>query len=238
MSGVTYSGYLRLPELLGAVRPLSPPDDRRVHSAEHFFIVAHQTSELWLRQILVDLDDAVHAARADRAGVAADAVARAAATLRLLADQVVLLRALAPRDFAEFRGRLGQASGAHSAQFRSLRGMLGVDGGSGPGDQGPLWAALVSAARRRGRTVGDVYAASDENDPLLRLAESMADLSQSYWAWQVGHVEVVRRAIGSARGTGRTSGAEYLAGRLGAPFPRLWEARTRLHDGSSVPLPR
>jgi tryptophan 2,3-dioxygenase len=235
MSGVTYSGYLRLPELLSAIRPLTPSHDRRTHSAEHFFIVAHQTSELWLRQVLVDLDVAVHAIDADRPAVAEDAVTRAANALRLLADQVMLLRALAPKDFAAFRGRLGDASGAHSAQFRSLRSVLGVNR---PEDEGALWTGLAAAAGRRAKTVADIYAEGGEDDPLLRVAEAMADLSQAYWAWQVGHVEVVRRAIGDARGTGRTSGAEYLAGRLGAPFPQLWEARTRLHDGSSIPLPR
>lgn len=233
MSGVTYAGYLRLPELLGAIRPLSPPGDRRVHSAEHFFIVAHQASELWLRQVLVDLDLAVHAVDDGQPEVGAVATARAAAALRLLAEHVGLLRALSPRDFANFRQLLGQASGAHSGQFRSVRRALGLEGGDGP-----LWTVLVTAAEDRGHSVSDLYTSADDSDPLFRLAEAMVELSQAYWTWQVVHVEVVRRSIGNARGTGRTSGAEYLAGRLGAPFPELWEARSLLHESSTVPLPR
>lgn len=233
MNGVTYSGYLRLPELLAAIRPLSSPRDRRVHSAEHFFIVAHQASELWLRHVLVDLDLAVHAVADGRPDTGTAVTARAAGVLRLLADHVGLLRSLSPRDFADFRGLLGQASGAHSGQFRAVRRALGLEDG-----EGPLWTALVTAVRGSGRTVADLYASADDGDPLFRLAESLIELSQAYWTWQMVHVEVVRRSIGTARGTGRTSGAEYLAGRLGAPFPELWEARTHLHESSTVPLPR
>src|SRR5439155_2978491 len=42
---VRYRDYLHLDSLLELQHPQSPPDDRRVYAAEHFFIVVHQSSE-------------------------------------------------------------------------------------------------------------------------------------------------------------------------------------------------
>ena len=48
---MSYGGYLDLPTLLSAQRPISDP----VHHDELLFIIQHQTTELWLKLVLHEL---------------------------------------------------------------------------------------------------------------------------------------------------------------------------------------
>ncbi len=237
MTGVTYSGYLRLGELLATVRPLTPAENQRVHTAEHFFIVTHQATELWLKQVLLDLDCALGAASAPGRDLeqATSGVRRAAGVLRLLTEHVGVLRQLSPRDFADFRSGFGRASGADSEQFARLRRVLGAEGGEHPdGPRSPLSTELATAAAERATSLEEVYRTAPHSGVLYRLAEAMVELSQAYWTWQVTHVEVVGGAIGRARGTGGTSGVDHLIGRVTTPFPEIWQARTYLHEPTLV----
>jgi tryptophan 2,3-dioxygenase len=45
---LNYNSYLRLPELLDLQKSISNPE----HHDEMFFIVIHQTAELWFKEIL------------------------------------------------------------------------------------------------------------------------------------------------------------------------------------------
>src|SRR5262249_1252857 len=49
---LTYSAYLRVPELIGLQHPESQPE----HHDEMLFIIIHQTYELWFKQLLHELD--------------------------------------------------------------------------------------------------------------------------------------------------------------------------------------
>lgn len=226
MADLTYDEYLGLAKCLKAVQPVTPERHRRVFAAEHFFIIAHQTTELWVKQVLMDIDHAtVAAAGPDRdPDLAAEHVGRAGKIISLLVEHVGVLRCLQPRDFAQFRPALGTSSGAQSAQLHRLRRVLGLASRTSP-----LLTELLEAAAEQNMSLTTIYRHAPHAGPLYRLAEAMADLSHAFWQWQLVHVEVTTRAIGSARGTGRTSGAQFLARRLAVPFPELWEARTLLH---------
>jgi len=64
---------------------------------------------------------------------------------------------------------------------------------------------------------------------LASLAERMVDLDEGLMEWRYRHVKMVQRTIGTRRGTGGSSGAEYLARTLNQPlFPDLWAIRTDL----------
>ena len=52
---LTYSSYLRIPELLELQHPQSSPQ----HHDEMLFIIVHQTYELWFKELLHDLDAVV-----------------------------------------------------------------------------------------------------------------------------------------------------------------------------------
>ena len=65
---MSYGGYLDLPTLLSAQRPISDP----VHHDELLFIIQHQTTELWLKLVLHELEAACAQIRADDLAVRAD----------------------------------------------------------------------------------------------------------------------------------------------------------------------
>lgn len=64
---------------------------------------------------------------------------------------------------------------------------------------------------------------------LAALCERLVDLDEGLMEWRYRHVKMVQRTIGTRRGTGGSSGAEYLKTTLDQPlFPDLWAIRTEL----------
>ncbi len=125
-----YWDYLRLDDILNAQHPKSAERGREVHD-EFFFIVVHQTYELWFKQIIVELDT-VRAIFADQTvddrglSIALSRLARINAIQRLLVHQLDVLETLTPLDFLEFRSLLLPASGFQSVQFRLIENKFGL----------------------------------------------------------------------------------------------------------------
>ena len=64
---------------------------------------------------------------------------------------------------------------------------------------------------------------------LADLCERLVDLDEGLQEWRYRHVKMVQRTIGTKRGTGDSTGAEYLMSTLNKPlFPDLWAIRTEL----------
>ncbi len=118
---MSYGGYLDLDTLLAAQRPLSSPE----HHDELLFIVQHQTTELWLKLVLHELESACALIRADELAPALKRVARVKHVQRTLAEQWSVLATLTPSEYAEFRGVLGNSSGFQSWQYRAVEFVLG-----------------------------------------------------------------------------------------------------------------
>jgi aminocarboxymuconate-semialdehyde decarboxylase len=127
---LTYSSYLKVPELLELQRPQSVPP----HHDELLFILVHQTYELWFKELLHDLDAVV--ANLQKAGAAPqsrDEVYEAARLLRrcteitrVLVEQFTILETMLPTHFLAFRGLLEPASGFQSEQFREIEFLCGL----------------------------------------------------------------------------------------------------------------
>jgi tryptophan 2,3-dioxygenase len=117
----TYGAYLDLEHLLGAQHPLSRPE----HHDELLFIVQHQTSELWLKLVLHELRAARQYLADDELDPALKCLARVKNIQRTLTEQWSVLATLTPREYAEFRGALGPASGFQSHQYRAVEFILG-----------------------------------------------------------------------------------------------------------------
>ncbi|MGY1712706.1 tryptophan 2,3-dioxygenase [Geodermatophilus sp. SYSU D00758] len=116
-----YAEYLDLPQLLGAQHPRSSP----VHHDELLFIVQHQTSELWFKLVLHELTAACRYLRGDELAPALKCLARVKNVQRTLIEQWSVLATLTPREYAQFRGALGTASGFQSHQYRAVEFVLG-----------------------------------------------------------------------------------------------------------------
>ncbi|HTM02299.1 MAG TPA: tryptophan 2,3-dioxygenase family protein [Vicinamibacterales bacterium] len=72
----------------------------------------------------------------------------------------------------------------------------------------------------------DIYRADPKN---AELCERLVDLDEGFQEWRYRHARMVERTIGTKRGTGGSSGAEYLRNTVGRNlFPDLWEIRGRL----------
>jgi tryptophan 2,3-dioxygenase len=188
----SYSSYLQLPTLLDATRPVTSPDEPAGWAAERFFMICHQTSELWLSQVLVDLGEAARLAESgDWSGVQA-ALHRATAIVELLSSGLRQLRHLPVERFLAFRPALDGVSAAESEQF---------------------------AAVLRGRRHHDVRRIGARLDPVpagCGVALALEAYIGAVTAWRRLHVDAARRFIGDRPGTGGSSGVEHLLGRVTA----------------------
>lgn len=226
---VTYASYLALDRIMEAQHPLAPPEQHgpAVHAAEHFFIIVHQTFELWFKQELLDLRCAAEALAPpeDDPERALDHLQRVTAVHRLLIQQMVLFDHLPPRHFLAFRPYLGTASGSESQQYRQVQKALGLRGQAGS----PVYAAFEATLARAGQTLDRLYREPGGGGALYRVAEALVDISESFWQLTAAHVQIADRAMGRRPGTGGTSGVTYLEQSLEAKaFPALWDVRTRL----------
>ena len=127
---LTYSSYLRVPELLALQHPQSVPQ----HHDEMLFIIVHQTYELWFKELLHDLDAVVGNLRAaalapdshDQVYEAARLLRRCTEITRVLVEQFTILETMLPTHFLAFRHKLEPASGFQSEQFRELEFLCGL----------------------------------------------------------------------------------------------------------------
>ncbi len=119
---LNYNSYLRVPELLDLQRLQSDP----AHHDEMFFIIIHQSFELWFKQLLHETDLLVRGFRAGSMSRVLKVIKRINAILACLCDQIQLLHTLTPAEFAGFRERLGTGSGFQSVQFREMEFAYGI----------------------------------------------------------------------------------------------------------------
>ncbi|THD36201.1 MAG: tryptophan 2,3-dioxygenase [Sphingomonas sp.] len=116
---MAYGDYLRLDLILGAQQPRSSAHD------ELLFIVQHQTSELWMKLAVHELESARDAIAADHLPTAFKMLARVSRILEQLNNAWDVLRTLTPSEYTEFRDQLGQSSGFQSHQYRAIEFLCG-----------------------------------------------------------------------------------------------------------------
>jgi tryptophan 2,3-dioxygenase len=119
---LSYSGYLCLPQLLAQQKPLSSP----AHHDEMLFIIQHQVSELWIKQLIHELAAAIRFVQQDKLDPCFKILSRAKLIQMQLFEQWAVLETLTPSEYLEFRSVLGHASGFQSYQYRKLEFPLGI----------------------------------------------------------------------------------------------------------------
>jgi tryptophan 2,3-dioxygenase len=250
-AGMTYADYLKLDQLLSAQQPRSELHD------EMLFIIIHQTKELWMKQMLHELDLAIRLLGEDRFAEAYKAMARIGRIQAVMTLSWDVLSTLTPVDYLKFRHVLGTSSGFQSAQFREIEYRLGLKDpaylqhyAEGTAERARLQAALeqpslrdsaIAALGRAGFDVKDgsvealaaawldVYRDAERWFELYELAEKLVDIDDALAMWRHKHVLTVERIIGNKQGTGGSAGAPYLRSTLDKRvFPELWALRTDL----------
>lgn len=247
---MAYVDYLALDRVLDAQHPRSDAHD------ELLFIIQHQTSELWMKLAVHELESARDAILADRLPHAFKMLARVARILEQLNNAWDVLRTMTPSEYTTFRDTLGQSSGFQSWQYRAIEFLCGNRNHAmldphrhRPETLARLEAILAlpsiyDAALSRLEATGllatrdhdaivaawaEVYRDPTRHWPLYELAEKLVDLEDYFRRWRFNHVTTVERVIGLKRGTGGTAGVAYLRRMLEVElFPELWEVRTVL----------
>lgn len=256
---MSYGDYLHLDKVLTAQHPLSQAHD------EMLFIVQHQTSELWMKLALHELNAARAAISAGELQPAFKMLARVARIMEQLNSAWDVLRTMTPSEYTEFRESLDESSGFQSFQYRMIEFIAGNrnmamlrphehrDELIAPLRQEAGRPSLYDEVLTRLRVAGFDIPARDrfdqphQADPAARaawttiyrdpaqwwdlyeLAEKLVDFEDYFRRWRFNHVTTVERIIGFKRGSGGTSGVNYLRRMLDIVlFADLWELRTDL----------
>lgn len=116
---MSYGDYLHLDTLLGSQHPLSPEHN------EMLFIVQHQTSELWMKLMLHELQAAMQNLAADRLQPCFKMLARVSKIMEQLVHAWDVLATMTPPEYSALRPYLAQSSGFQSYQYRQIEFSLG-----------------------------------------------------------------------------------------------------------------
>ena len=259
---MSYGDYLGIDTLLGAQHLRTDAHD------EMLFIIQHQTSELWMRLALHELNAARVCIASDRTREAFKMLARIARIFEQLNSAWDVLRTMTPSDYTRFRDDLGQSSGFQSHQYRLIEFAVG---NRNPAMLRPhahradytdllkaelarpsLYDEALRHLYRSGLPVPKDVMTRDLSQPWVaneavqavweivyrnpethweayELAEKLVDFEDYFRRWRFNHVTTVERIIGFKRGTGGTSGVQYLRRMLEVElFPELWHLRTTL----------
>jgi len=128
---VQYHSYLSLDTVLNAQKPKSWVEGGTWAHDEHLFIVTHQASELWFKQILHDIGAVMECMGGPRVeeremGKILERLRRVSMIQGVLINHLSVLETMSPLSFLEFREYLFPASGFQSMQFRQLEVRLGL----------------------------------------------------------------------------------------------------------------
>ncbi|WP_114571360.1 tryptophan 2,3-dioxygenase [Exiguobacterium flavidum] len=116
---MSYGDYLALDPILSSQRRLSD------HHDEMLFIIIHQTSELWMKLILHEIDAATKAIANEELERSFKMLARVSKIQQQLIQSWSVLATLTPAEYLEFRDQLGSSSGFQSFQNRKIEFALG-----------------------------------------------------------------------------------------------------------------
>ena len=256
---LTYGMHLNLDKILGAQQCRSDAHD------EMLFIIQHQTSELWFKLVIHELNAARDNLNEEAFGAASKTLARVSRVFELLNNSWDVLRTLTPAEFNGFRDKLGPSSGFQSHQYRMVEYLLGNRNPNmmAPHKHTPVQHDALAAELERPSLYDDVVrilitrtggTATDVPGPMLQqphdfnptvqahwkivyddptshwdlydIGEKLVDLEDYFRRWRFNHVTTAERVIGMKRGTGGTSGVDYLRRMLSVElFPELWRLR-------------
>jgi len=181
---MSYGDYLGLDRILTSQSPLSSAPD------ELLFIIQHQTSELWMKLMLHELEAARTAISEDQMPEAMKLLARVSRIMEQLNSAWDVLRTMTPSDYTRFRDSLGLSSGFQSLQYRLIEYALGNRNLAmmRPHEHVPesldllqkelakpsLYQVVLSFARRKGLEVPEAVTNTPSDRPHTEVPEIMA----------------------------------------------------------------
>ncbi len=243
---MNYASYLQLNQLLSLQQPASPSAE---HRNENLFIITHQTYELWFKQLIDELHLAIAQIEEGDIPAAIETMTRVNAITQTVVNQIAVICTLKFHEFQRFRSYLGTASGFQSYQFAGIEALLGKENPKklqqyqGDEEAQRRLAAIIQPVSLWQAIRGHLMRLNDQPnqaaqgfDDIIRqsltrssceslLLNQLLDLDSLLQEWRYHHVKLVERTIGQRKGTGGSSGSDYLKSTLFTPiFDELWNA--------------
>ena len=256
---LTYTSYLALEEILGAQRPRSDEHDEILFIVVHqvyelwFKQLLHELAEVQRTLEGGDTDTSLHLLnrilKILKTLVAQIDVLETMTPLQFLSfrDRLESASGFQSAQFREVEAVLGRREpSAAAAQPDGSAARARIVAAQ---SRRSLWGSFLRYLAARGHALPDDALARDvtlptEPDERVQdllvtvyrsdadaalVAERLVDLDEGIQEWRYRHVKMVERTIGTKRGTGGSSGVQYLRATLFQPaFPDLWEIRSRL----------
>ncbi|HEY9745745.1 MAG TPA: tryptophan 2,3-dioxygenase family protein [Oculatellaceae cyanobacterium] len=177
-----YEKYLRTTELLS----LQKTPEESVSPEELLFQVTHQSSELWMKLMLYELDRAIDAIHRDALWAACRSFKLIHDCQRILVQSVDLIAEnISIVEYGKIRTALGQGSGMESPGFNRLLET-----------PARLWDAFSDLLQRRNIALKNIYAQYETHGDLHALAECLLTFDDLFHRWRTHHLALVARTIG------------------------------------------
>jgi tryptophan 2,3-dioxygenase len=213
--GSDYERYLRTDELLA----LQKRPEEQAHRDELLFQTVHQSSELWLKLAVNEVEEATRLLEEHELDAAIRLLRRANDCMKIVHGNLDMLEHMSPWEYTRWvRPVLGHGSGFDSPGFNGVRRV-----------SPSLGEAFHKLRRAEGLTVVELYRQGREHERLYQLAELLTEWDERVSVWRYRHYKVVARIIGDeVLGTQGTP--VELLGRLihHRMYPELWQARNEL----------
>lgn len=216
-----YEKYLRTTELLSLQKPI----DRMASPEELLFQVTHQSSELWMKLMMHELDRAITFMNEDKVLMACRSYRLVNSCQYVLLFSVDLIaQNISVVEYGKIREVLGQGSGMESPGFNWLL-------------EYPerLWESFSRLLERRKITLREIYTEYEKNIELHTLAECLVDFDDMFHKWRSHHFALVARTIGTEAHSLKGLSTQVLQkGVRNRFFPELLDLRNILTNESSV----
>ncbi|MGB0093457.1 MAG: tryptophan 2,3-dioxygenase family protein [Solirubrobacteraceae bacterium] len=209
-----YERYLRTDELL----ELQKTPEERVHHDELLFQTVHQSSELWLKLAVSEVEEAAAALERFELSPALRLLRRSILSLQYVTNQLEMLNQMDPWEYQQIRVVLGHGSGFDSPGFRRF-----------PQATQRLAKAFDRVLEQAGLGLVELYQRGREHEQLYQLAELLTEWDERIWVWRFRHYTIVARALGEDT-IGTQGTPVQVLGKLIAQrqIPKLWDVRSRL----------
>lgn len=238
---ITYSDYLQLDKLLEIQNNLSPDENKR---NEQLFIIIHQAHELWFKQLILEIHELIYFVNNGKLINAINVMKRIIVIMDSLTYQISIILTLKSHEFSSFRPYLGSASGFQSYQFAGIEALLGrgnkekilkLQSDEKIKDKllhiispTSLWESVCLLMTNK---YDDKSVRTNTFKKILKsettesfFLNQLLDLDSLLQKWRYSHINLVERTIGLSKGTGGSSGADYLKSTVFYHvFDELWD---------------